>query len=208
MGDDPDQISFVPVASNPFKLHLVGKPDPSAAPVLPAALEPVIVIHEDLGYDEFYQSIGDVVSCGVRHEARSSLTAGLDHPRLQEEAVSRPPSICGHPCCTHRPRASLQSRHDPPEKRANADGQTPVLAGEDVLEAYPYLAPPGVVSYETGSTEVEAIAQLRREGIKNPGKVRDWAKYEDSLKRENMAVWAGILRPKEDAPTPMLAGPG
>jgi hypothetical protein len=75
-----------------------------------------------------------------------------------------------------------------------ADLHTPVLASDDVLEAYPYLAPPAMVYYDSGLTEIEAIARLRREGMSGPREGgRGWARYEDSLKKENMAVWAGVL---------------
>jgi hypothetical protein len=70
--DDPSQVSFVPVGDKPFKLHLVGKPDPNAAPTLPAALESVIEIHGDLSYDDFYRTIGGVVS-GSSERGRKQL---------------------------------------------------------------------------------------------------------------------------------------
>lgn len=60
--------------------------------------------------------------------------------------------------------------------------------------AYPYLAPPGFRMHDSSLSEIQAIAQLRAgEGESWQATERDWDEYERKLRRENMAIWAGML---------------
>lgn len=79
--------------------------------------------------------------------------------------------------------------------------RVPVLVDDTELAAYSYLRPPAYILRESGESEIEAIARLRKARQAEPidevtAKATElaWERYEEQLYNSNRAVLLRVLR--------------
>jgi len=70
----------------------------------------------------------------------------------------------------------------------------PILVSSRHLDAYTYIDGPAKLYKNISTSDVEAMAELRRAGTRRRSGDREWRGYKDGIVRDNAEMWLSVLR--------------